>query len=66
MLAARMTPIVPLVITSTCAAALGDGAFHPPQRLLDADGVPLALPAPGYAAPAVRDIDGDGRGDLVL
>lgn len=61
-----MILLTPFLTAAAFAAALGGGVLHPPERLLDADGVPLALTAPGYAAPAIRDLDGDGRGDLVL
>lgn len=38
----------------------------PPERLALQDGTPLQPPAPGYAAPGLRDVDGDGRTDLIL
>ncbi len=34
--------------------------FRPPVRL-KADGVPVRVESPGYAAPCWADIDGDGR-----
>ena len=48
------------------ALAFGDPtAFEPPVRL-KADGVPVRVEAPGYAAPCWADIDGDGRKDLLV
>lgn len=40
-------------------------SFHPAERLSSADG-PIALDAPGYAAPTWYDLDGDGQRDLVV
>jgi hypothetical protein len=39
--------------------------FQPPVRL-KADGVPVRVEAPGWAAPCWADIDGDGRKDLLV
>jgi hypothetical protein len=39
--------------------------FHPPVRL-EADGVPVRVESPGYAAPCWADVDGDGRKDLLV
>jgi hypothetical protein len=39
--------------------------FQPPVRLM-ADGVPVRVESPGYAAPCWADIDGDGRKDLLV
>ena len=39
--------------------------FEPPKRL-KADGVPIRVEAPGYAAPCWADIDGDGKKDLLV
>ena len=39
--------------------------FTDPVRLT-ADGVPIATEAPGYAAPAWHDMDGDGLKDLLV
>ena len=46
--------------------ALGDdAAFEPPVRL-KADGVPVRVESPGYAAPCWADLDGDGKKDLLV
>ena len=39
--------------------------FKPPVRL-QADGVPVRVESPGYAAPCWADIDGDGKKDLLV
>jgi hypothetical protein len=39
--------------------------FQPPVRL-EANGVPVRVESPGYAAPCWADIDGDGRKDLLV
>jgi hypothetical protein len=47
-------------------AAIGSAEeFQPPVRL-KADGVPVRVESPGYAAPCWADIDGDGRKDLLV
>jgi hypothetical protein len=44
----------------------GDPAeFQPPIRL-KADGQPVRVESPGYAAPCWADIDGDGKKDLLV
>jgi hypothetical protein len=46
--------------------AIGGAAeFQPPVRLT-ADGAPVRVENPGYAAPCWADIDGDGRKDLLV
>src|SRR3974390_2918107 len=48
------------------ALAFGEPAgFQPPLRL-KADGVPIRVESPGYAAPCWADIDGDGKKDLLV
>jgi hypothetical protein len=42
-----------------------EAAFEAPVRL-EADGVPVRVESPGYAAPCWADIDGDGREDLLV
>src|ERR1700737_985974 len=59
-----------LLLLSTLLAAgglaIGGGSeFQPPVRL-KADGVPVRVESPGYAAPCWADIDGDGRKDLLV
>ena len=39
--------------------------FQPPVRLL-ADGVPVRVEAPGWAAPCWADVDADGKKDLLV
>jgi hypothetical protein len=39
--------------------------FQPPVRL-EADGVPVRVESPGFAAPCWADINGDGRKDLLV
>ena len=49
-----------------CGAALGSAAeFQPPVRL-KAGGVPIRVESPGYAAPCLADVDGDGKLDLLV
>jgi len=48
-----------------CSALCGAAEFHPPVRL-KADGVPVRVEAPGYAAPCWADVDGDGKMDLLV
>jgi FG-GAP-like repeat len=46
--------------------AIGSAAeFQPPVRL-EANGGPVRVESPGYAAPCWADIDGDGRKDLLV
>ena len=46
--------------------ALGSAAeFRPPVRL-EANGAPVRVESPGYAAPCWADIDGDGKKDLLV
>ena len=46
--------------------AIGSAAeFQTPVRL-KADGVPVRVERPGYAAPCWADIDGDGKKDLLV
>jgi hypothetical protein len=48
------------------AVAFGKPAeFQPPVRL-KADGAPVRVESPGYAAPCWADIDGDGKKDLLV
>lgn len=43
----------------------GEPELEPPVRL-KADGVPIRVEAPGYAAPCLADVDGDGKWDLLV
>ena len=49
----------------TDAAADKGTLFKPPVRL-KAAGKVIDVEAPGYAAPCVYDVDGDGQSDLVV
>jgi hypothetical protein len=46
-----------------CGAA--EPRFHPPVRL-KAGGAPIRVESPGYAAPCLADLDGDGKMDLLV
>jgi len=49
-----------------CGLATASAAdFQPPVRL-SADGVPVRVEAPGWAAPCWADIDADGKKDLLV
>ena len=51
-----------------CCSALCGAAeprFHPPVRL-QADGGPIRVESPGYAAPCLADLDGHGKMDLLV
>src|SRR6476659_9849382 len=49
-----------------CGLALGSAAeFQPPVRL-QAEGAPVRVDSPGYAAPCWADVDGDGKKDLLV
>jgi hypothetical protein len=57
-----------LLSTVLLGGALSNGGaaeFQRPVRL-EADGVPVRVESPGYAAPCWADIDGDGRKDLLV
>ena len=50
---------------STTEASEPASLFHAPIQL-QADGKPVATESPGYAAPTLADVDGDGKADLVV
>lgn len=57
-----------LVFTAGAAASQNEleaGGFHPPVRVLGG-GEPIAVESPGYACPALADVDGDGIADLLV
>lgn len=60
---AAFTPIVAMACVlawNSCGVE-----FEPPVRMM-ADGKPVEVESPGYAAPAWADIDGDGDKDLLV
>ena len=46
-------------------AVCGAAEFERPKRWL-ADGKPVRVESPGYAAPCWADVDGDGKNDLLV
>jgi hypothetical protein len=48
-----------------CSAWCGGAEFERPVRL-KVGGVPIRVEAPGYAAPCLADVDGDGIPDLLV
>src|ERR1700676_196955 len=49
-----------------CCSTVCDAIeFAPPVRL-KAGGVPIRVEAPGFAAPCLADVDGDGKPDLLV
>lgn len=49
-----------------CELAVGSSAeFEPPVRLT-AEGIPVRVESPGYAAPCWADINGDGKLDVLV
>jgi hypothetical protein len=56
-----LTALLPFCGAALCSAT----EFERPVRL-KADGVPLRVESPGYAAPCWADIDGDGKKDLLV
>jgi hypothetical protein len=59
----RMLLSAVFVAGTVYAASAAD--FQPPVRLM-ADGKPVRVETPGYAAPCWADIDGDGQKDLLV
>jgi hypothetical protein len=60
-----LTLLSVLLVGGGLAPPGGDAAFEPPVRLM-ADGVPVRVESPGYAAPCWADLDGDGKKDLLV
>jgi hypothetical protein len=61
-----MKRVLLATLLPACAAALcGATEFERPVRLT-ANGVPIRVESPGYAAPCWADIDGDGKKDLLV
>ena len=52
-----------LILAGFAGTAFAD--FHPPVQLT-ADGEPIQVEAPGFAAPCWADFDGDGKKDLLV
>jgi hypothetical protein len=57
-----LTLLSPLLVG---VAAGGSPEFQEPVRL-NAEGAPVRVESPGYAAPCWADIDGDGKKDLLV
>ena len=54
------------VLVILCGSALCSAIeFAPPVRL-KADGVPIRVESPGFAAPCLADLDGHGKPDLLV
>lgn len=53
------------LLVGSALASESPAEFQPPVRL-KADGVPVRVESPGYAAPCWVDIDGDGKKDLLV
>ena len=60
----RMLLLSTLWVVSALAVSSA-AEFERPVRLM-ADGVPVRVESPGYAAPCWADIDGDGKKDLLV
>ena len=58
-------PLFATVLVGNALACGGSDQFEPPVRL-QADGAPVRVESPGYAAPCWADVDGDGRKDLLV
>ena len=54
-----------LLLTAVSWAPPQSPQFEPPVRL-EADGKPIRVESPGYAAPSWFDVDRDGKPDLVV
>jgi hypothetical protein len=61
-----MRPLLLSTLLVGCGLPAGGAAeFESPVRL-KADGDPVRVESPGYAAPCWADIDGDGKKDLLV
>ena len=61
-----MKPRLLAALLPFCGAVLCSAAeFERPVRL-KADGVPVRVERPGFAAPCWADVDGDGKKDLLV
>jgi hypothetical protein len=54
-----------LTLLTLLAAAPQGPQFEPPVRMM-AGGSYVKVEAPGFACPSWHDVDGDGKGDLVV
>jgi hypothetical protein len=53
------------LLVCSVAAARGDTEFAPPVRLMAGDAA-VRVESPGWAAPCLADIDGDGKKELLV
>ncbi|QDU85265.1 hypothetical protein Pla163_23930 [Planctomycetes bacterium Pla163] len=62
---ASQAPLLPTLAPPPVTLGGEQRSFAAPVRLL-ADGKPIRTAAPGYAAPTLHDVNGDGHRDLVV
>jgi hypothetical protein len=60
-----MKPLCLLALAGSLAASAAEFQFEPPVRLKGGDSY-ARVESPGWAAPCLADIDGDGRKDLLV
>src|SRR5215212_3182402 len=57
--------LLPALLVGCWLAISGEVGFESPVRL-EADGAPVRVESPGYAAPCWADLDGKGKPDLLV
>lgn len=60
-----MKTILSVLLLFVVGAVCGAAEFERPKRWL-ADGKPVRVESPGYAAPCLADVDKDGKKDLLV
>ncbi len=60
-----MRQLLSVSLGLVCGSAACAGEFAAPVRL-KAGGVPIRVEAPGFAAPCLADLNGDGKPDLLV